>query len=146
MPRVFPERNGCFFLRLNSKLYLLLKKTFFDRSKRYALHDIEFYKKRRSDIDEQLNAIVGIKLDPDKANIDLLVVILRYEYQLRMGGLKEPQILLNSFFAKHKIEVLGLYEYFTQLNSEDYFLYGDPMHLSSVGHEVVTKRVAAVLK
>ena len=49
------------FLRSNSKLYLLLKKTFFDRSKTYAFHDIEFYKKRRSDIDEHLNAIVGIK-------------------------------------------------------------------------------------
>jgi len=134
------------FLRSNSKLYLLLKKLFFDRSKAYALHDIGLYKEGNSEIDKHLNAILSIKSKLERTNIDFLLVILPYEYQLRVGGLKAPQVLLNSFFAKHNLKTFDLYEDFTVLNSENYFLYGDPMHLSSLGHEIVTKKMVEILK
>jgi len=125
---------------------LLLKKKFFDRSKRYALHDIGIYKARTSDIDKYLNDIISIKSKSDKFNIDFLVVILPYEYQLRMGGHKAPQLLLKSFFEKNSIKFLDLYEDFALLNSEAYFLYGDGMHLSSLGHETVAKKMLEILK
>lgn len=134
------------FLRSNSKLYLLLKKIFFDQSKRYALYDIGLYKEDNSDIDKYLNAIVDIKSKLDESNIDFLVAILPYEYQLRVGGLKAPQVLLHSFFAKHNIKSLDLYEDFPPRHSEDYFLYGDPMHLSSLGHELVAKKMVEILR
>lgn len=138
--------NVLSFLRANSKLFLLIKKIFFDRSKAYALYDIGLYKDDNQDLDNHLNAIVKIKAALDKSIIDFLVVILPYEYQLRVEGLKAPQALLNSFLAKHNIETLDLYEDFSSFNSEDYYLYGDPMHLSYVGHAIVANKTLEILR
>ena len=134
------------FLRSNSKLFLFIKMIFFDRSKAYALYDTGLYKDDNLGIDKHLNAIVKIKAALDKSNIDFLVVILPYEYQLRIEGLKAPQALLNSFLEKHNITSLDAYENFTSLNSEDYYLYGDPMHLSYLGHETVAKSLVEILR
>ncbi len=134
------------FLRSNSKLYLLLMNSFFDRSKEYALYDIGLYKEGNPDIDEHLNAIFRIKKKLDESNTDFLVVILPYEYQLRVGGLKSPQTLVTSFFSKNNIKSVDLYDDFTLHNSENYFLYGDPMHLSSLGHQVVAKKMLEILR
>ena len=87
------------FLRSNSKLYLLLKNIFFDRSKTYALYDIGIYKEDNLEIDKYLNAILKIKAKIDKSNIDFMIVILPYEYQLRMGDLRIPQVLLSNYFT-----------------------------------------------
>lgn len=134
------------FLRSNSKLYLLLKNTFFDRSKTYALYDIGIYKEDNSEIDKYLNAILKIKAKIDKTNIDFMIVILPYEYQLRMGDLKVPQVLLNNYFTEHSINTLDMYDDFTLVDSENYFLYGDPMHLSPLGHEVVADKMVEMLR
>jgi len=134
------------FLRSNSKLYLLIKKSFFDRSKTHALYDLGLYKDGNSDIRKHLNAITSIKSQLDESNIDFLVVILPYEYQLRVGELKAPQDLLSDFFAKHNIESIDLYEEFTELDSGALFLYGDPMHLSPLGHKVVAKKMVEILQ
>ena len=53
---VSTKEKALSFLRSNSKLYLLLKNHFFDRSKTYALHDIGLYKEGNSEIDKHLNA------------------------------------------------------------------------------------------
>ena len=134
------------FLRSNSKLYLLIKNSFFDRSKTYALYDVGFYKERNLDIERHLNAIVSIKLISDKSNIDFSVVILPYEYQLRTGGLKTPQDLLSRFFRKNNIKSFDLYEDLTLLNSDEYYLYGDAMHLSSLGHKTVADKMVEILE
>ncbi|HME44525.1 MAG TPA: SGNH/GDSL hydrolase family protein [Syntrophorhabdales bacterium] len=134
------------FLRSHSKLYSLVKKTLLDASKMYALYDIGLYKEGNSDLDEHLNAIVSIKSIADRLHIDFLVVILPYEYQLRVGGLRAPQVLLKNFFAKNNVASVDLYEEFTPLKSEDYFLYGDPMHLSTIGHRTVARKMIEILK
>lgn len=145
-PSVSAKETVLSFLRSNSKLYLFLKKIFFDRSKAYALHDIGLYKERNPETDKYLNAIVSIKSISDKLNIKFLVAILPYEYQLRVEGLKAPQALLKKFFARNNIESLDLYEDFTLLDSEDYFLYGDAMHFSYLGHKTVANKMAEELK
>lgn len=134
------------FLRSNSKLYLLLKKFFFDRSKAYALHDIGLYKESNSKIIKHLKAIVKIKSIADKSNIQFLVVVLPYEYQLRVGGLKDPQIFLENFFRTNNIQTLSLYDDFSLHKSKEYFLYGDPMHLSYYGHKTVANKIIKELK
>ena len=93
-----------------------------------------------------MDAIVKIKSISDKYGIDFLVVILPYEYQLRMNGLKAPQQFLKDFLTKKSIHFIDLYDDFTSLNSEDYFLYGDPMHLSPVGHKTVARKLLEILK
>ena len=144
--RVSAKEKVLSFFRSNSKLYLFLKKIFFDRSKAYALHDIGLYKEGNPAIDEYLNAMVRIKSISDKLNIKFLVVVLPYEYQLRVGGLRTPQVLLKNFFARNDIKSLDLYEDFSSLDSEDYFLYGDAMHFSHLGHTIVARKMLEVLK
>ena len=146
IPSVSTKEEILSFLRTRSKLYSFVKKTLFDASKMYALYDIGLYKEPNADIDKHLNAIVSIKSIADRLNIDFLVVIIPYEYQLRVGGLKTPQVLLKDFFAKNNVKSVDLYEEFTPLKSEDYFLYGDPMHLSAIGHKTVARKMIEVLK
>ena len=134
------------FFRSHSKLYSLIKKTLFDASKSYALHDIGLYKEGNSDVDEHLKAVVSIKSIADRLHISFLVVILPYEYQLRVRGLNAPQVLLKNFLAKNNVESLDLFEEFTLRKSEDYFLYGDPMHLSAIGHKTVARKMVEILK
>ncbi len=134
------------FLRSNSKLYLLLKNTFFDRSKTYASHDIGLYQNPGPEIEQKLKNIVRIKAIADKSKIEFLVAILPYEYQLRVGGLTGPQNFLSGFFAKNNIDFLDMYEDFSMFDSKDYFLYGDPMHFSRLGHEVVARKMVEELQ
>ena len=145
-PRVSTKEFVLSFLRSNSKLYLFLKKNLFNRSKAYTLHEQEIYVGQDAETDRYLNAIVRIKSIADHANIELLVVILPYEYQLRVGGLRAPQERLSIFFRDNHIESLDLYEAFTPFPSEDYFLYGDPMHFSDLGHKTVANRMIIELK
>ena len=66
--------------------------------------------------------------------------------ELRVRGLKSPQILLKKFFQAKNIQSLDLYEDFTLRDSEDYFLYGDPMHFSYYGHKTVANKMLEKLK
>ena len=134
------------FLKSNSKLYMLLKNVFFDRSRVYALHDVGFYEKQKAGIGKHLDAIANIKQIADQLNIRFLVVVLPYEYQLRVKGLRSPQLLLAKYFKDNNIESLDLYDDFSVRDSKVYYLYGDAMHLSSYGHKVVASRVLQELK
>ena len=134
------------FLRTNSKFFLFLKKVLFDRSKAYALHDIGLYDGQNSNLLQYLKVISSIKSKLDKLNIDFMVVVLPYEYQLRVRGLTSPQTLLSDFFAAHNIKSVDLFDDFMLSSSEEYYLYGDPMHFSVLGHETVAKKMVEVLK
>ena len=133
-------------LRSNSKLYLGLKNIFSDRSRAYALHDIELYAENSPAIDKHLNAILQIKSIADRLGIRFMAVVIPYEYQLRVKGLRTPQARLNAFFQTHNIQSLDLYPAFAMRDSKDYYLYGDPMHLSPYGHQAVANSVIEVLR
>ena len=134
------------FLRSNSKLYLWLKNAFADRSKAYALHDIKLYERDSAEIEKHLNAILKIQFIADKLGIRFMVVVLPYEYQLRVKGLRAPQIRLDEFFRTHHIQSLDLSAAFAMRDSRDYFLYGDPMHLSPIGHQAVANQMIEALR
>lgn len=134
------------FLRTNSKLYLFLKKQFFDRSKAFALYDIGLYTEDNQDLIRYLDAVDQIDSTLKEKEIEFMVVILPYEYQLRLKGLTTPQEYLKKYFAEHNINAIDLFEDFSALDSEAYFLYGDPMHLSVHGHQIVAERVLRELK
>lgn len=120
---------------------MLLKNTFTDRSKTYAIHDIELYsdssKELYSSIEllDEMNAILKSK------GIDFLVIILPYEYQLREKKQKylAPQNMLLSRLSNKQVRSLDAYKYFTSRNvdSKKFYLYADAMHLSPYGHKVV---------
>ena len=78
-----------------------------------------------------------------ESNIEMKVIIMPYEYQIRFGenqpSLLLPQELLTNFFKKNKIQFIDAYRYFknNSRNSRDLFLPFDPMHLSSYGHQIL---------
>jgi lysophospholipase L1-like esterase len=134
------------FLRTNSKLYLMLKKVFFDRSKSYALYDISLYKQKSKDFKKNMASIARIKSLAEENDVDFQVVILPYEYQLRINGMRTPQALIKNSFDKNNIQYFDLFDDFANETSESYFLYGDPMHLSVKGHKVVANKMIHVLE
>ncbi len=140
-----PIEASLSFLRRNSKLYQLLKGTFFDQSRKHALHDISYFEDRNPNFEAAVGALENIKAIADELGAELLVVIVPYEYQLRVDGLRAPQALLTKRLAEQGIAFLDLYEAFESARSEDYFLYGDPMHLSDLGHKTVADELMELM-
>jgi lysophospholipase L1-like esterase len=80
---------------------------------------------------------LDIKSVLSATKIDFIVVVLPYEYQLRMRSdmFLKPQQVLGQFFKDNNIQYINAYDHFTQRNeSEKYYLYSDAMHLSEYGH------------
>lgn len=128
------------FLRRKSKLYMLLKNTFFDRSRTYALHDIAVYRDDTESVRQGIEVLKQISDTLKKRQIRLQVFILPYEYQLRKNDKQYllPQNLLGSYLQQAQIEVYDAYEYFLaqQQPADVFYLYADAMHLSVYGHRV----------
>jgi lysophospholipase L1-like esterase len=124
-------------LKKNSKLYMLLKSKTADRSKGNALFDINKYTYENPRLNEGLDILRDINSVLSAKKIDFIVVVLPYEYQLRMRSdiFLKPQQILGQFFKDNNIQYINAYDNFTQRNeSEKYYLYSDTMHLSEYGH------------
>lgn len=141
-----PRERLLAFLRSHSKLFLLIKKTLFDRSKAHALYDIGLYGQDSQGIARHLAALLDVAAHLRPFDIDFTVVLLPYEYQLRVGDLNEPQTRVKRLLRENGVNVLDLSDRFEDRPSADYFLFGDPMHLSPNGHRVVSDAVLAHLK
>jgi len=127
-----------YFLKRNSKLYMLLKKHLFDRSKVYALHDIKMYSSINPVLNDYLDILKDIDTDLKEQNIDFTVIVLPYEYQLRMKSDEylKPQQVLSNHLKKNNINFINAFNYFKQESEAvKYYLYSDPMHLSEYGHK-----------
>lgn len=129
------------FLRRESKLYLFLKNAFFDRSKSYCLREIRSYDVNSEELRDGLEVIDEMHAYLMEKKIDLTVVILPYEYQLRMRDDQYliPQKNLSGFFHERGISYLDAYEPFQSLggNTKRFYLYADGMHFSKEGHRII---------
>lgn len=135
------------FLRERSKLYLLIKGLITDPSRRYFAADLQGYLDKKA-LWQDLAPLETIAAELASRNIDFLVVIAPYEYQLRPGseGLIEgrdvrlPQRLISEFLAQRNIthvDATGAFTTGTREGGAKYFLSFDPMHFSPAGHEVM---------
>ncbi|HEY0322594.1 MAG TPA: SGNH/GDSL hydrolase family protein [Pyrinomonadaceae bacterium] len=141
-----PGQNGyaetlLSFLRRNSKFYMLLKNTVSDRSKFYFNHDYQFYTGGSGNFLETMSIYDEMNRYLQSRNIELTVVILPYEYQLRTKEEKNllPQKLLTAYFKEKGIQYIDAYDYFARSGGdakEDY-LYADFGHFSKKGHRAV---------
>jgi lysophospholipase L1-like esterase len=125
------------FLKINSKLYVLLASKLKDRSKNVFLYDMNMYTSENPRLNEYLDYLMDINSVLSAAKIDFIVVVLPYEYQLRMKSdmFLRPQQVLGQFLKDNNIKYINAYDYFTQRNeSGKYYLYSDGMHLSEYGH------------
>ena len=125
----------------NSKSYILLKDTVSDRSKSYYQHDSRLYDDSTGKFTKAMRIMSEIQATLRTRNIDFSVVILPYEYQLRMKG--EPYLLpqkrLAQYFRENGIRYIDAYEYFERagLDTKETFLYADFCHLSKTGHQIM---------
>jgi len=137
-------------LRRHSKLYMLMKGTFADRSKIYFSNDLAYYDPANPAFQQTVNVLGEIHGLLANARIPFLVVVLPYEYQLRHKDAKDlaPQRLLDVKLHELGIPTLDLYDRFaaTGRPSTDHFLYADAMHLSREGHELVFRTVNSELE
>jgi lysophospholipase L1-like esterase len=137
------------FLRRNSRLYIVAKGVFTDRSQSYWRHDLAYYDSANSHFKRALDHLDRIRARLVEAGIPLLVVVLPYEYQLRdpTVGNRLPQRMLAEQFARMHIAFIDLYDAFAAHAGPvaDLFLYRDPMHLSAAGHALVYDEVTRSL-
>lgn len=128
-------------LRRYSRLYVLTKDLATDRSKVYFMYDYAMYAEGRHEWIQATTTIGDIAELLRRHKIPFDVVLLPYEYQLRMrgGAFLHPQDLVARALRAKNINVIDLYDDFAnrQRDSRSFFLFGDPMHLSALGHQVV---------
>jgi lysophospholipase L1-like esterase len=128
------------FLRQNSKLYILTKNTFSDRSKFYFTQDYQLYAGGSDNFTETVNILGEISGYLRDRNIDFTVVILPYEYQLRERNEQNllPQKRLAASLAEKSISYIDAYDYFArQGDAKADYLYADFGHFSKKGQRVV---------
>lgn len=129
------------FLRRNSKLYMLIKNTVSDRSKYYFLHDSKLYTDDGKNFSEAMSVVSRMNDYLRQRGLSLTVVILPYEYQLRVRDEQNllPQKRLAAFLSENGIEFIDAYEAFARSGkgSADNYLYADFGHFSKKGHRVV---------
>ena len=124
-----------FTLRKKSYLYMYIKGKFSDPSKREFMHVINFYKE--NEIFSLKNLIFKLKEIP---NIELYIVTLPFEYQIRTcgGDVLYPQKKIEKLLSDIKINYFDFTKYFCNSNNpKNKFLKFDPAHLSYEGHKLV---------
>lgn len=140
--RMRPHAEGFLsFLRRNSKLYLFVKGAASDRSRSYFAYDHQLYERAGPRLAEALAHLGGIVETLRRRNINLLVVLQPYEYQLRTGepGDRLPQKLVAAFLEERGVPYLDAFEDFAREGaaSGEFYLYADHAHFNARGHRVV---------
>ncbi|MEP7076862.1 MAG: hypothetical protein ABI878_13730 [Acidobacteriota bacterium] len=144
-----PLRTINDYLRSRSKLYLWLKNALRDTQLIYFQNDLASYQKSDKYLQDGLRPLAEIKEQLDLAGVSLKVFVLPYEAQLRKNtppDLLVPQQKVDNFLKQNHIEFFDLTQDLQSSgDTHSLFLYGDPMHLSEKGHELVAKKVCATI-
>lgn len=132
------------FIRSNSKFYLFLKKTFTDRPKAYINFDRQFYRHDNPQFKQAIHNLKEIDSIVKESGINLQVIILPYEYQLRNFSDQEaflPQEILADSLKSFGIISYDFSDSLTHLNSESLYHYGDGIHFSNKGHRLIAQEL-----
>lgn len=128
-------------LRSRSKLYLLLKGLLADRSQAYFWCDYARYGSSGGATSLGLDRLAAIAELASARGIPFEVVLLPYEYQLRAAReeLWAPQREVAAYLAQRNIRCHDARHWLNVAGHEsrEWYLYGDPMHLSSAGHRQI---------
>jgi lysophospholipase L1-like esterase len=130
------------FLSKNFKTWHLLKELFSDRQKDYYQYDFQFYKQNDKNFKQSLNNITKCHNIAKKSGIEICIIILPYEYQLRKDSLDKdnlPQMILKknlNVLEIHSIDILDNIGR-EKKDSKKLFLFGDGIHFSKTGHKMI---------
>ena len=125
-------------LRENSKFYHWLKNFISDRSKEYFYYDKKFYETNNEKLTNAVSDIYEINNILENHGVNLKVIVLPYEYQLR-NIIKDPQKSLLVKLSESQIAVYDIMDDIQNFssNSKQLYLFGDGIHFSNLGHEVI---------
>ena len=134
------------FIKLNFRLYDVFKANIFDRSFAYFNFVNQYYHPDNPVFLSAVNDIIAIKEHCEANNMEFDVIILPYEYQLRSSDKNDmflPQQLLKSSLRAHDISVYDFTNYFLKLvyESDYFYLYGDGIHFSEYGHQILSEYI-----
>jgi lysophospholipase L1-like esterase len=130
------------FLRANSLLYVYLKGLLTDPQMRFYKADSLYYNADNNALfTKNIQPIVNIANALKARHIPFTVIIAPYEVQLRKTAEAppEPQKKLSAFFRTNGIDFIDPAPDFLAkgISSKEFYLYGDPMHFSEMGHRVM---------
>ncbi|HMU41860.1 MAG TPA: SGNH/GDSL hydrolase family protein [Ignavibacteriaceae bacterium] len=137
------------FLRNNSHLYHLLKSIISDRPKAYYLYDKSFYRTQNTHFRQSFNDLIEISHIAEDYHLVVELFFLPYEYQLRDSSYEQrnfPQKLLSENLKDTKIKVRDCSSAFNIDDVDEYYLYGDGIHLSYKGHKAMAEYIEAIRK
>ncbi len=139
------------FLRHNSKAYIFLKNIISNRSKVYYDFDSKFYTDENKLLKKSVKNIVYIADKCSKLKIDFCLFFLPYEYQARNStneSFHKPQKILSKLLYSYgvkTIDCIGAFE-FGLTTMERFYLYGDGIHFSKMGHRYMADFILNQLK
>jgi lysophospholipase L1-like esterase len=137
------------FIKKHYRTYEWLKNMFFDRPKEYFEFDRKFYHQGDPHFTAAVADLDSIRKICAATGTRLEVVLMPYEYQLRSKNMSllEPQKVLS-----HALDSLDIRHYDATPTlaapGQDIrllFRYGDGIHFSSRGHEVMSKYIREML-
>ena len=116
-----------------------------DPQKRYFEYVKEYYE-QKDELLRETNYFSKLKIVADNKDIDLMIIILPYEYQTRKDQCFEKNLTPQSKIISILISLDIKYEDYTHLfcnnkNPKKLFYKFDPMHLSKSGHELVFSEI-----
>lgn len=144
-------RNLTLFFSRNFKLYHFFKHTFSDRPKSYFQYDNSFYDITNIHYNTSISHLIKINSIASSYNIKLQLFLLPYEYQLRnyfVESIFKPQKLILETLKDSIKQIEDLKDAFKSVENDyqNYYLYGDGIHFSQRGHEMIAKYVVNQLK
>jgi lysophospholipase L1-like esterase len=130
------------FFRRNSKAYHFLKNLVSDRPRAYYEYDRQFYDKSNPLFLNAVQNIDSIASACDSLNINFLLVLLPYEYQIRnsrQAGIFLPQDILKDNVNIRSSRILDLREIFDDQSGDSgaFYLYGDGIHFNERGNSYI---------
>ncbi|MGE5364125.1 MAG: SGNH/GDSL hydrolase family protein [Bacteroidota bacterium] len=131
-------------LRAESMGYQFLKDLFTDRQKSYFDYDSRFYNTSNTSFNHTVSMLAEMKKRAEGKNVELKVILLPYEYQLReprTASVFFPQQLLTRELSKWDIHAFSLLQQLHLKNSKDYYLFGDGIHFSEAGHRLISEQL-----
>lgn len=124
------------FFRRYSKLYLYMKNILFQRDKGYYLYDYRIYKEDKERIRKGMAIIQKIQTICNANETDFHLILLPYRHQYNDTSSDSwlPQNTINKYLSVNEINIIDLkYIFQNEKDISNYYLYGDPMHFSTLG-------------
>jgi hypothetical protein len=138
------------YLRSRSRLYLFLKTALRDPSLTHFRYDLGPYQQDEKNLRAGLQPLADIQRQLAARGVAFQIYILPYEAQLRPGSPPAfllPQKRVADFLRGQGIDFTDATAEFQRegAGAQSLFLYGDPMHLSKKGHQMVARLVCGRL-